>query len=131
MPSRWRRCSPGSPGRRSWWPACSFVRQRFERGQPEAEILEAYAGAFVGQASEPLRRSTVINRFQTKLPSGRVATYEYPRYFFTNYSAEIRTIFTDHCELLGIRWTQSNSRNISISHRDSVALMDSFIGPKR
>jgi len=33
-------------------------------------------------------------------------------------------------ELLGIRWTQSNPRNISISHRKSVAVMDEFIGPK-
>lgn len=74
--------------------------------------------------------SRCMNRFDTKLPSGRVATYEYPRYFFTNYSEDIRRIFTDHCELLGIRWTQSNPRNISISHRDSVALLDAFIGPK-
>jgi hypothetical protein len=37
----------------------------------------------------------------------------------------------EHCERLGIRWTQSNARNISISHRTSVALMDEFIGPKR
>lgn len=34
--------------------------------------------------------SRCINRFSTKLPSGRVATYEYPRYFFTNYSTDIR-----------------------------------------
>ena len=39
-------------------------------------------------------------------------------------------IFCDHCDLLGIRWTQSNSRNISIAHRHSVALIDEFIGPK-
>ena len=39
-------------------------------------------------------------------------------------------IFCEHCELLAIRWTQSNPRNISISHRTSVALMDEFIGPK-
>jgi hypothetical protein len=74
--------------------------------------------------------SRVVNRFQTKLPSGRVATYAYPRYFFTNYSADIRGIFCDYCELLGIRWTQSNGRNISVSHRDSVAILDSFVGPK-
>jgi hypothetical protein len=71
-----------------------------------------------------------MNRFETKLPSGRVATYEYPRYFFSNLSEDIRRIFCEHCELLGIRWTQSNPRNISISHRKSVALMDEFIGPK-
>jgi hypothetical protein len=71
-----------------------------------------------------------INRFRTKLPSGRVAEYEYPRYFFSNLSADIRAIFCEHCELLGIRWTQSNPRNISVSHRTSVALLDEFIGPK-
>ncbi len=75
--------------------------------------------------------SRCINRFKTKLPSGRVAEYAYPRYFFTNMSADIRSIFCEHCELLGIRWTQSNYKNISVAHRDSVALMDSFIGPKR
>jgi len=72
-----------------------------------------------------------LNRFATKLPSGRIARYEYPRYFFSNLSDDIRRIFCEHCELLGIRWTQSNHRNISVSHRDSVALLDSFIGPKR
>jgi hypothetical protein len=71
-----------------------------------------------------------VNRFKTELPSGRVAEYAYPRYFFSNLSADIRRIFCDHCELLGIRWTQSNPRNISISHRASVALLDEFVGPK-
>lgn len=71
-----------------------------------------------------------MNRFKTRLPSGRVGAYEYPRYFFSNLSDDIRRIFCEHCELLGIRWTQSNPRNISISHRKSVALMDEFIGPK-
>jgi hypothetical protein len=72
-----------------------------------------------------------VNRFKTKLPSGRVAEYAYPRYFFSNQSADIRGLFSEYCERLGIRWTQSNARNISVSHRDSVALLDSFVGPKR
>jgi hypothetical protein len=71
-----------------------------------------------------------INRFRTELPSGRIAEYAYPRYFFTNLSADIRGIFCEHCDLLGIRWTQSNHRNISVSHRRSVALLDEFVGPK-
>jgi hypothetical protein len=70
------------------------------------------------------------NRFKTTLPSGRVAPYAYPRYFFSNLSDDIRRIFCDHCDLLGIRWTQSNPRNISVSHRKSVALLDEFVGPK-
>jgi hypothetical protein len=69
--------------------------------------------------------------FRTQLPSGRVAEYEYPRYFFSNLSAGIRDIFCEHCDLLGIRWTQSNPRNIAVSHRGSGALLDEFVGPKR
>ena len=71
-----------------------------------------------------------VNEFRTRLPSGRVASYSYPRYFFSNLSADIRRLFTDHCEQIGIRWTQSNHRNISISHRASVATLDEFVGPK-
>jgi hypothetical protein len=72
-----------------------------------------------------------VNRFKTKLPSGRVAEYEYPRYFFSNLSADIRGLFCEYCERLGVCWTQSNYRNISVSHRHSVAILDEFIGPKR
>jgi hypothetical protein len=72
-----------------------------------------------------------INRFQTPLPSGRIREYSYVRYFFTNYSADIRRIFCEHCDLVGLRWTQSSFKNISIAHRDSVALLDRFVGPKR
>ena len=71
-----------------------------------------------------------INRFKTKLPSGRVAEYEYPRWFFSNLSADIRGLFCVTCEQLGLRWTQSNHRNISISHRRSVALLEEHVGPK-
>jgi hypothetical protein len=74
--------------------------------------------------------SRCINRFSIKLPSGWVGQYAYPRYFFSNLSADIRGIFCEYCDKLGVRWTQSNHRNISVSHRDSVALLDSFIGPK-
>ena len=71
-----------------------------------------------------------VNRFKTRLPSGRVAEYAYPRYFFSNLSADIRGLFCASCDRLGLRWTQSNPRNISISHRTSVALLDEHVGPK-
>jgi len=71
-----------------------------------------------------------INRFSTKLPSGRVANHEYPRWFFSNLSDDIRELFCRTCEAVGVRWTQSNPRNISVSHRDSVAKLDEFVGLK-
>lgn len=74
--------------------------------------------------------SRTVNRFSVCLQGGRVKEYSYVRYFFTNASADIRGIFCDHSDLLGIRWTQSNARNISVAYRPSVVLLGSFIGPK-
>jgi hypothetical protein len=71
-----------------------------------------------------------VNRFAVDLPRGGHRTYAYARYFFSNLSADIRRIFTEHCDLLGIVWTLSNPRNVSISNRRSVALMDEFVGAK-
>jgi hypothetical protein len=70
-----------------------------------------------------------VNCFKTTA-SGRVAEYAYPRWFFSNRSADIRGLFCEYCERLGVRWTQSNPRNISVSHRRSVALLDSFVPAK-
>ncbi len=100
-------------------------------------VLETWQAEITARHPEALLRGLIhsdgcrtINRFRTRLPNGRVRTYEYPRYFFSNLSADIRRIFTDHCDLLGIRWTQSNARNISISQRASVARLEVIVGPK-
>ncbi len=57
--------------------------------------------------------------------------YEYPRYFFSNASADIRAIFSWTCELVGVSWRRTTERNLSVARRESVAILDSFIGPKR
>ncbi|MGZ9930340.1 helix-turn-helix domain-containing protein [Streptomyces sp. NC-S4] len=60
--------------------------------------------------------------------------YEYPRYFFTNKSDDIRSLCTDTLTKVGVRWTVlargSDPFNVSIARKDSVALMDAHIGPK-
>ena len=56
--------------------------------------------------------------------------YSYPRYMFSNRSADIRGLFCATCDAVGVRWTQSNARNISVSPRDSVALLDEHVGAK-
>jgi hypothetical protein len=71
-----------------------------------------------------------MNRFWTELPSGRMGKYEYPRWFFSNMSADIRALFCATCDQVGVHWTQSNHRNISVSHRRSVALLDEHVGAK-
>jgi hypothetical protein len=57
--------------------------------------------------------------------------YEYPRYFFTNASPDIRTIFSNACALAGIECRPNNERNLSVARKDSVSLLDAVIGPKR
>jgi hypothetical protein len=72
-----------------------------------------------------------VNRFRTKLPSGRVAEYAYARYFFSNLSEDIKDVFCEHCDLLGIAWSRANPRYVSVHARASVASLDQFVGPKR
>jgi hypothetical protein len=57
--------------------------------------------------------------------------YTYPRYNFSNASADIRKLFCDACDLMGIEWRVMNARNISVAKRASVARLDEFVGPKR
>jgi hypothetical protein len=120
---RWPEAFPQhGPGRKHERPIVLVPWQR--------EIVDAYPREFLRGLihSDGCR---TVNRFHTRLPSGRVAEYAYPRYFFSNLSSDIRGLFCEYCERLGIRWTQSNHRNISVSHRRSVALLDEFVGPKR
>ncbi|MFZ3469570.1 helix-turn-helix domain-containing protein [Streptomyces sp. 4.24] len=60
--------------------------------------------------------------------------YEYPRYFFTNKSDDMRKLCTDTLAKVGVQWTVlargSDPFNVSIARKASVALMDAHIGPK-
>ncbi len=71
-----------------------------------------------------------INPITRQLSSGPRG-YRYPRYMFTNASRDIHAIFGDALDLLGIHWTQSTPRVISVARREDVALPDTFVGPKR
>jgi hypothetical protein len=101
-----------------------IVLERWQR-----EILDARPREFLRGLihSDGCR---TVNRFTVDLPKGGPREYAYVRYFFSNESVDIRGLFCQYCERLGIRWTQSNRRNISIAHRPSVELLDTFVGPK-
>jgi hypothetical protein len=57
-------------------------------------------------------------------------TYAYPRYNFSNRSADIKRIFCEACDLLGVEWRVMNRWDISVAKRASVARLDEFVGPK-
>jgi hypothetical protein len=54
----------------------------------------------------------------------------YPRYFFTNMSDDIRQMFCETTEKLGLQWTQTNAITIAISQREDVIWLDDHIGAK-
>jgi hypothetical protein len=57
--------------------------------------------------------------------------YVYPRYFFCNESADIRWLFVQACIYLEIEFRYTKANTISVAQRESVAKLDSFVGPKR
>ncbi|MEU7294661.1 helix-turn-helix domain-containing protein [Streptomyces exfoliatus] len=75
-----------------------------------------------------------ITNWTEKVIGGQRKRYEYPRYFFTNKSDDIRQLFGDTLDRVGVEWTTtrrgSDPYNISIARKASVALMDAHVGPK-
>ena len=55
--------------------------------------------------------------------------WRHPRYSFSNLSSDIRRLFCDGCDVLGIHWTVA-PRTVYVSRKRDVARLDEFIGPK-
>jgi hypothetical protein len=100
-------------------------------------VLEPWQVELVQQDPRPLIRGLIhsdgcrVTNWTERRVGGTTKRYTYPRYFFSNASDDIRRIFTDALDQLGIAWRQSNPRNISIARREAVAALDEFVGPKR
>jgi hypothetical protein len=75
-----------------------------------------------------------ITNWTEKTVGGERKRYEYTRYFFSNKSDDIRKLFTDTLDKVGVEWTTlargSDPFNISIARKASVALLDTHVGPK-
>lgn len=94
--------------------------------------LEDWQQAIVDRAPQAFLRGLIhtdgwrgLNKVRVK---GR--DYAYPRYQFSNRSDDIRKLFTDTCDYLGIRWRKWGRWHISVARKPDVAQMDSSIGPK-
>ncbi|WP_369217299.1 helix-turn-helix domain-containing protein [Streptomyces flavofungini] len=98
----------------------------------QQEIVDAHPWEFIRGLihSDGCR----ITNWTTRLVGGVRKRYEYPRYFFTNVSDDIRDLFTRTLDALGVSWTHctrhGNPYNISIARKADVALMDTHVGPK-
>jgi len=95
----------------------------------QREIWEAYPAAFLRGLfhSDGCRAKNWTRR----RVAGEMKRYDYPRWQFTNHSAEIRGWCCEALDLVDIAWRQSNWKTISVSTRADVAQLDELIGPKR
>ncbi|MFC8849969.1 MULTISPECIES: transcriptional regulator [unclassified Micromonospora] len=56
--------------------------------------------------------------------------YVYPRYMFSNESADIMGLCQWALDLLGVAWRMNRPNSLSVARRDAVAALDRHVGPK-
>jgi hypothetical protein len=119
---------------RSYWKSwpCLFPQHGPGRKHLRRIILEPWQCELVEREPGALLRGLIHtdgwrgeNRVTVK---GR--DYSYPRYQFSNRSDDIRQIFCDACDLLGIAWRPWGRWHISVARKDAVAALDVHVGLK-
>jgi hypothetical protein len=111
---------------------CFFPQHGPGRKHERRILLEPWQEEIVAERPGALVRGLIHSdgcRFENRVRHGD-RVYTYPRYGFSNRSTDIRRIFTDACDLLGVEWRVMNACTISVARRKSVGLLDAFVGPK-
>ena len=109
------------------WP-CLF-RQHGPGRKHEREIrLRDWQLALVRSHAGLLLRGLIHSDGCRFINTGR-GGWTCPRYVFNNKSDDIRRIFCEACDVLGLRYTFA-PRAVYVSRKADVALLDRFVGPK-
>lgn len=121
------------------WP-CLFPQHGPGKKHDRKIVLEPWQQAVVDAHPWEFVRGLIhsdgcrITNWATRLVGGVRKRYEYPRYFFTNKSDDIRKLFTDTLDVLGVEWPYCTRGgvpfNVSVARKASVALLDAHVGPK-
>ncbi|WP_055716568.1 hypothetical protein [Streptomyces torulosus] len=119
---------------------CLFPQHGPGKKHERPIVLEAWQQAIVDAHPWEFVRGLIhsdgcrITNWTTRLVGGERNRYEYPRYFFTNKSDDIRRLYTGTLDKLGLEWTHCTRHgdpyNISVARKASVALLDAHVGPK-
>lgn len=119
----------------SYWRAwlCLFPQHAPGRKHARRILLEPWQETLIERATPAFLRGLIHTdgwRGQNKVHvKGR--GYSYPRYQFSNRSDDIRRLFTDACDRMGVDWRPWGRYHVSVARRDAVARLDTWIGPKR
>lgn len=121
------------------WPAV-FPQHGPGRKHERPIVLEAWQQRAVETYPWEFIRGLVhsdgcrITNWTVRTVGGVPKRYEYPRYFFTNVSADICALFCRALDGVGVEWKAAGGGrrpyHVSVARRASVALMDRHVGPK-
>lgn len=116
----------------SYWKAwpCFFPQHGPGKKHDRHIALSDWQTALVNRWPRHLLRGLIHSDGHRFINTGR-GNWRCPRYGFTQVSDDIRGIFCDTCDRLGLHWTQAGRHMIYVSRKADVATLDSFIGPKR
>lgn len=94
--------------------------------------LADWQSEIVGQHRKPFLRGLIHSDGCRIVATERKGSYvrRAPRYAFSNLSEDIKRLFCESCDALGIHWTRPSDRQIAVYRLDSVAILDEFVGPK-
>jgi hypothetical protein len=106
---------------------CLFPQHGPGRKHERPIVLADWQRELVSKHPEHLLRGLVHSDGCRFVNTGR--NWRHPRYSFSNRSDDIRSIFCDACDLLGVRWTTA-PRTVYVSRVRDVAVLDEFIAPK-
>jgi hypothetical protein len=71
-----------------------------------------------------------VANWTTRLVGGEEKRYEYPRYQFSNESADIMALCQWALDPLAIPWRMPRRNALSVARREGVAVLDRHVGPK-
>jgi hypothetical protein len=114
------------------WP-CLFPQHGPGRKHERRIELAAWQADIVGRRPQQFVHGLIhsdgcrITNVATHPLHGR---YDYPRYVFSNASADIRRLLCASLDRLGVAYTFPRTRNASIARAASVRLLDGCVGPK-
>jgi hypothetical protein len=108
------------------WP-CLFPQHGPGRKHERSIQLVGWQQALLERHPEALLRGLVHSDGCRFMNTG--TNWRHPRYSFRNQSGDIRRIFCDACDVLGVHWTVA-PHTVYVSRKHDVARLDQFIGPK-
>ncbi len=117
------------------WP-CLFPQHGLGRKHERNLVMADWQQAIVEEHPAHFLRGLfhsdgcLVNNWTTRVVAGERKRYDYPRWQFTNESADIMRWCGEALDRVDVGWRQTSRRTLSVSRRADVARLTELIGEK-